>query len=117
MRETAPGWYDAINAGKESVLCDLPDEVELLRGLLARADVVLDTFRPGVLTRLGVRPQDLPERVVACSITGFGTGGTPRAAGGTRHQLPGLGGRAARHRAGMAARCRSPISPPARSAR
>lgn len=75
MRETAPGWYDAINAGKESVLCDLPDEVDLLRGMLARADVVVDTFRPGVLTRLGVRPQDLSERGVACSITGFGTGG------------------------------------------
>jgi len=75
MRETAPGWYDAINAGKESVVCDLPREAVFLRGLLACADVVLDTFRPGVLTRLGVRPQDVPERVVTCSITGFGVGG------------------------------------------
>ena len=75
MRETAPGWHDAINAGKESVVCDLPREAAFLRGLLARADVVLDTFRPGVLARLGVRPQDVPERAVTCSITGFGVGG------------------------------------------
>jgi alpha-methylacyl-CoA racemase len=75
MRGTAPRWYDALNAGKESVVCDLPGEAAFLRGLLERADVVLDTFRPGVLARLGVRPQDVPERAVACSITGFGTGG------------------------------------------
>ncbi len=75
MRETAPGWHDALNAGKESVVCDLPGDAPFLRGLLGRADVVLETFRPGVLTRLGVRPRDLPERAVVCSITGFGAGG------------------------------------------
>ncbi|MCW2975826.1 MAG: hypothetical protein JWM06_1107 [Actinomycetia bacterium] len=75
MRETAPGWHDALNAGKESVVCDLPGEAPFLRALLGRADVVLETFRPGVLARLGVRPQDLPERAVVCSITGFGAGG------------------------------------------
>jgi alpha-methylacyl-CoA racemase len=75
MRDTAPGWHHALNAGKESVVCDLPDDAPFLRGLLARADVVLDTFRPGVLARLGVRPQDVPAGAVACSITGFGDGG------------------------------------------
>jgi alpha-methylacyl-CoA racemase len=75
MRETATGWFDALNAGKESVVCDLPAEAPFLRGLLAQADVVLETFRPGVLARLGVRPQDLPARAVTCSITGFGIGG------------------------------------------
>jgi alpha-methylacyl-CoA racemase len=75
MRASAPGWFDALNCGKESVLCDLPGEALFLRGLIGRADVVLDTFRPGVLARLGVRPQDMPEGAVACSITGFGTGG------------------------------------------
>jgi alpha-methylacyl-CoA racemase len=75
MRATAPGWHDALNAGKESVVCDLPADAPFLRGLLARADVVLESNRPGVLARLGVRPQDLPERGVVCSITGFGAGG------------------------------------------
>jgi crotonobetainyl-CoA:carnitine CoA-transferase CaiB-like acyl-CoA transferase len=75
MRDTAPGWFDALNAGKESVVCDLPAEAPFLRSLLARADVVLETWRPGVAARLGVRPRDVPERAVYCSITGFGSGG------------------------------------------
>jgi alpha-methylacyl-CoA racemase len=75
MRATAPAWHDALNAGKESVVCDLPGEIELLRALLAQADVVLESFRPGVAMRLGVRPQDVPPGAVSCSITGFGVGG------------------------------------------
>ena len=75
MRETAPGWHDVLNAGKESVELDLPAEAPFLRALLGRADVVLETFRPGVLARVGVRPRDLPRQGVICSITGFGVGG------------------------------------------
>jgi alpha-methylacyl-CoA racemase len=71
MRRTAPEWNDALNAGKESVVW----EDGLVRGLLARADVVLESFRPGVSDSLGIGPHDAPERAVYCSITGFGTGG------------------------------------------
>jgi alpha-methylacyl-CoA racemase len=74
MRDAARGWHDALNAGKESVVLELPAEAPFLRALLAKADIVLDTFRPGVLARLGVGPQDMPGSVVACSITGFGIG-------------------------------------------
>jgi crotonobetainyl-CoA:carnitine CoA-transferase CaiB-like acyl-CoA transferase len=75
MRETAPAWHDALNAGSESVACDLKAEPELGRALCSRADVVLESFRPGVGARLGVGPGDLPETVVYCSITGFGADG------------------------------------------
>jgi crotonobetainyl-CoA:carnitine CoA-transferase CaiB-like acyl-CoA transferase len=75
MRAQSSEWDDLLNAGKESVVCDLPAEAELVRALLARADVVLESFRPGVATRLGVRPQDVAPRAVSCSITGFGIGG------------------------------------------
>ena len=54
MRHVAPAWDDALNGGKESVACDLKAEPELARALLARADVVLEGFRPGVADRLGV---------------------------------------------------------------
>src|SRR5919202_6929525 len=56
LRTVAPAWDDALNAGKESVVCDLKAEGELARALLARADVVLEGFRPGVAERLGVGP-------------------------------------------------------------
>jgi alpha-methylacyl-CoA racemase len=79
LRAIAPQWDAAINAGKESVAIDLKVEPELGRALCARADVVLEGFRPGVAERLGIGPRDLPVSVVYCSITGFGADG-PRAA-------------------------------------
>ena len=72
VRDVAPTWDERLNAGKESVLCDLKLEPELGRALLARADIVLEGFRPGVAARLGVGPNDVPETTVYCSITGFG---------------------------------------------
>ena len=75
MRHTAPAWEAALNSGKESVAVDLKAEPELGRALCARADVVLEGFRPGVAARLGVGPDDVPESVVYCSITGFGDSG------------------------------------------
>lgn len=74
MRHTAAAWHDELNAGKESVVCDLPDDLELARALIARADVVVESFRPGVAARLGVGPEDAPPGCVYCSITGFGVG-------------------------------------------
>ena len=75
LRAIAPQWDAALNAGKESVVCDLKAEPELGRALCARADVVLEGFRPGVAARLGVGPDDVPDRVVYCSLTGFGVEG------------------------------------------
>ena len=69
MRTTAPEWHDRLNAGKESV------DWELARPLLARADVVLESFRPGVAAQLGIGPDDAPPGCVYCSITGFGDSG------------------------------------------
>ena len=75
MRATAPGWFDALNAGKDSVVCDLPAEAAFAQALLARADVVLESFRPGVAARLGIGSDAAAARTVYCSITGFGLGG------------------------------------------
>src|SRR5688500_7119917 len=69
MRQVAPVWEAALNAGKESVACDLKAEPALGQALLARADVVLEGFRPGVAARLGVGHDDAPESAVYCSIT------------------------------------------------
>lgn len=76
MRHVAPAWDAALGAGKESVACDLKAEPALAQALCARADVVLEGFRPGVATRLGIGPDSVPERTVYCSITGFGLEGS-----------------------------------------
>ena len=77
LRETAPVWHDALNAGKESVVCDLKTDegLSLAHALLGRADVVLEGFRPGVAQRLRVGPDDARADAVYCSITGFGLDG------------------------------------------
>src|SRR5919199_5621405 len=74
LRAVAPAWDDALNAGKESVVCDLKADPAFARALLVRADVVVEGFRPGVAERLGVGPEAASERTVYCSITGFGEG-------------------------------------------
>jgi len=89
MRRTAPGWDEALRRGKESVVCDLKRDVAFARALCARADVVLEGFRPGVADRLGIGPGDVPPRVVYCSVTGFGA--TGRHAGRVGHDLNYMG--------------------------
>ncbi|MEW5855017.1 MAG: CaiB/BaiF CoA-transferase family protein [Myxococcota bacterium] len=69
-----------INRGKKSVVLDLksPDGVADLKRLVAKAHVVVESFRPGVMDRLGVGYGALREvnpRVVVCSISGYGAGG------------------------------------------
>jgi alpha-methylacyl-CoA racemase len=89
MRETAPAWDAALRDGTESVVCDLKADAALARALLSRADVVLESFRPEVAARLGFGPDDVPESVVYCSITGFGLGGRHESRAG--HDLNYLG--------------------------
>jgi crotonobetainyl-CoA:carnitine CoA-transferase CaiB-like acyl-CoA transferase len=89
MRATAPEWYDALNAGKERCECDLPSEAATARELIAQADVVVESFRPGVASRLGVGPEHAAGRTVYCSITGFGERGRHEARAG--HDLNYLG--------------------------
>jgi crotonobetainyl-CoA:carnitine CoA-transferase CaiB-like acyl-CoA transferase len=75
LRATAPAWDAALRAGKESIEVDLKGDRTPVVELLAEADVVLASFRPGVARRLGIGPEQVPERTVYCSITGFGLGG------------------------------------------
>jgi alpha-methylacyl-CoA racemase len=75
MRSTAPAWDAALRAGKESLELDLKQDPGPALELVREADVVLESFRPGVASRLGVGPEHVPERTVYCSITGFGLGG------------------------------------------
>jgi alpha-methylacyl-CoA racemase len=70
LQQAAPGWYRALNAGKEIVGWDAGSEPQ--PAVLEEADVVLEGFRPGVWERLGV---DLPRQAILCSITGFGAVG------------------------------------------
>jgi alpha-methylacyl-CoA racemase len=75
MRSSAPAWDAALRAGKESLEVDLKRDPAPALELVRKADVVLESSRPGVASRLGIGPEHVPERTVYCSITGFGLGG------------------------------------------
>lgn len=73
----------AQNAGKESICINLkdPQGVELFKRLAAKADVVVENFRPGVMDRLGLGYEVLSElnpALILCSISGFGATGPMR---------------------------------------
>ncbi|MBL6692069.1 MAG: CoA transferase [Pseudomonadales bacterium] len=69
-----------LNAGKESITLNLRDEddQQLLRNLLASADVFIQNLAPGALERLGFAPETLREtypELIICSISGYGEDG------------------------------------------
>ncbi len=76
-RALDPAMFDRVNVGKESITLDLksdPDREAALR-LIAACDVVVESFRPGVMDRLGVgweACRAVNPRVVFCSVSGFG---------------------------------------------
>ncbi len=82
-----PADRDVLGRGKRSVVVDLssPAGAEVVLGLVARADVLLEGFRPGVAERLGVGPDPCLARrpgLVYGRMTGWGqTGPRAQAAG------------------------------------
>lgn len=75
--------FIAANAGKKSIALDLkqPEEQRIARGIIERADVLLENFRPGVIGRLGFAYEDVcaynPD-IVFCSVSGYGQDGPHR---------------------------------------
>lgn len=72
--------FVALNRGKRSVSLDLKTEAgrDAFLRLLPRYDVLIETFRPGVLAKLGLGYEQLSERhpgLVYCAISGYGQDG------------------------------------------
>ncbi|HUL59251.1 MAG TPA: CaiB/BaiF CoA-transferase family protein [Anaeromyxobacteraceae bacterium] len=79
----ASGAFHALNRNKRSIGLNVrrPEGAAALRRLARRADVVVESFRPGVMERLGVGYDALRAenpRMVLCSISGYGQDGPYR---------------------------------------
>jgi crotonobetainyl-CoA:carnitine CoA-transferase CaiB-like acyl-CoA transferase len=75
--------FVALNAGKLSITLDLnaPEAREIMLRLISTADVLIENFRPGVASRLGLGWDDvhaLRPDLIYCSISGFGQTGPLR---------------------------------------
>lgn len=89
--------FAALNRNKRSIALDLRAESDrdAFIGLVETADVVVESFRPGVLDRLGVGYAILSARnprVILCSITGYGQDGPYRDRAGHDLNFVGLSG-------------------------
>jgi alpha-methylacyl-CoA racemase len=87
----------SLNRGKRSIRIDLKSAAgkEVLLTLVRSADVLLESFRPGVMDRLGVgyeRLRDENPGLVYCAITGYGQDGPNRARSGHDMNYLGLNG-------------------------
>jgi crotonobetainyl-CoA:carnitine CoA-transferase CaiB-like acyl-CoA transferase len=83
LKNGLSGRFNALNRDKRSLCLDLkrPEGRQALLRLAARYDVVVESFRPGVLDRLGVGWSELHAanpRLVLCSISGYGQNGPLR---------------------------------------
>ena len=96
--------------GIRSVAANVKSEsgLALVRGLIEKADVAIDGFRPGVTTRLGYGPEDFADsnpRLIYAQMTGWGQTGPLSSTGG--HDINYIGLTGALHAMG------TPDSPPA----
>jgi alpha-methylacyl-CoA racemase len=69
-----------LNRSKKSLALDLknPESIDVIHSLLQEYDIVIEQFRPGVMTRLGLDYESLKKinpRIIYCSITGYGQTG------------------------------------------
>lgn len=77
MPDGSSEYFRIANVGKESIALNFkdPEDFALLKNMISKADVVVENFRPGVMTKLGLDPHELlkefPHLIVA-SISGFG---------------------------------------------
>ncbi len=85
MHDTTHHWrlmaprlcFTPLNRGKKSVVLNVkkPADKDAFLKLLATADVLVETFRPEVMAKLGLNPRDLVARfpkLIVCSISGNG---------------------------------------------
>jgi crotonobetainyl-CoA:carnitine CoA-transferase CaiB-like acyl-CoA transferase len=120
-RTTGHGFL-AVNRNKRSAAINLkhPGGRETVLRLAAGADVLLESFRPGVLARLGLAHETLRERnprLIVCAITGYGQTGPYSQRAGHDLNYFGYAGLLA-HMAHLASHplCPAPNSPTARAA-
>lgn len=79
-RSLAPELFEQVNRGKKSITLDLrqTSDVQHLKDLVKNADVLLESFRPGVMKKLGCDYDTLKQinpKLVYASLTGYGQTG------------------------------------------
>lgn len=80
LRDGHSAFFGRLNGGKKAIVLDLkrPEAVAVAKRLIARSDVVMENFRPGVMKRLGLdwdSVRALKADLIYCSVSGYGQTG------------------------------------------
>src|SRR5580698_11229584 len=80
MRDGASTMFGQLNAGKRSIVLDLkrPEAIAAVKKLVAKVDIVLENYRPGVMKRLGLDYPELAKvnpRIIYGATSGYGQTG------------------------------------------
>jgi crotonobetainyl-CoA:carnitine CoA-transferase CaiB-like acyl-CoA transferase len=92
-----PSFYEALNRNKRSVALDVrdPEQKAVFLELVAKADVFIEGFRPGKLTKLGLGYEDLAAinpLLIYASVSGYGQNGPYKMRPAHDLSFQGLGG-------------------------
>ena len=80
IKKGESAYYISFNRNKKGITLDIkdPEQLEIFYSLVEKSDVVIDNFRPGVLDKLKINYEFLKQinqKIISCSITGFGATG------------------------------------------
>jgi crotonobetainyl-CoA:carnitine CoA-transferase CaiB-like acyl-CoA transferase len=80
VRNDCSAVYGGYNVGKKSVVLDLksPEGIQAIKQLVAKVDILVENFRPGVMRRLKLDHETLRRinpKLIYCSISGYGQTG------------------------------------------
>ena len=97
VRKQDSAYFLAVNRNKKSMTLNLKviEGKEIFYKLINSYDVVLESFRPGVMDRLGIGYEELKKRnprLILCSLSGYGQDGPYRERSGHDINYIGLGG-------------------------
>ncbi|WP_370270228.1 CaiB/BaiF CoA transferase family protein [Nioella sp.] len=95
--DTTAAYFHSCNRGKRSVVADFRTEEgqEMVRGLVADADILIENFKLGGLAKYGLDYESLSKvnpRLIYCSITGFGQTGPYAHRAGYDYIIQGMSG-------------------------
>lgn len=97
FRGGTSAYFAMVNRNKRSMTLDLKtaEGRSIMERLIAEADVLVESFRPGVTTRLGIdfeRAKSINPMLVYCSVSGYGQSGSLSALAGHDLNIQGLAG-------------------------
>ena len=97
ISENLSTYFASINRNKKSISLNIkdPEAKEVIKKLVKNSDILLENFRPGTMEKLGLGYQELKEineKMIYCSISGFGQDGPYKFKPGYDLILQGMGG-------------------------